>query len=101
MKKSIQIVVFLTIVIFSTSGCKKCIECKNVCYDCGPTANILCSSDFPSQAAFDALIVSVESTGRTCNITTSTKNFDVCDKPSTVKNFQDYYEALLYKCEAK
>ncbi len=92
---------FFVLITFSLSGCKKCIVCKNVCYDCGPSANILCSSDFPSQPAFDALLASVRSTGLTCNQTTSSKNFDVCDDKKTVKNFQDYYEQLLYKCEDK
>lgn len=88
-------------ILFTFSSCKKCIVCKNVCYDCGPSTNILCSSDFPSQAAFNALIQSVESTGRTCNLTTSSKNLEICDNKQTVKNFQDYYESLLYKCENK
>ena len=101
MKKSIRTITIFAVFILSVSSCQKCITCKNVCYDCGPSANILCSSDFPTQAAFDALLVSVQSTGRTCTQTTSTKNFDVCDDKKTVKNFQDYYEQLLYKCEVK
>lgn len=91
----------ISVCLLLISSCKKCIECHNVCYDCGPTANIVCSDIATTQAQFNALIESIESTGRTCTVTTSTKSFDVCDKPSTVKNFQDYYEEQLYKCEDK
>jgi hypothetical protein len=101
MNKSTLVTTFFAIIILSISSCQKCITCKNVCYDCGPSSNILCSSNFPTQAAFDALLVSVESTGRTCIQTTSTESFDVCDDKKTVKNFQDYYEQSLYRCESK
>ncbi len=101
MKKLNQPIVIFAIIILSISSCQKCVTCKNVCYDCGPSTNILCSSDFPTQAAFDALVASVRSTGRTCTLTSSTKSFDVCDDKKTINNFQDYYEQLLYKCESK
>lgn len=83
------------------ASCRKCIECRNICYDCGPNTNVICSDAATTQAQFNALIQAIESTGKTCTLTSSTKIQRFCDKKSTLDNIKRAYEDDLYECASQ
>lgn len=95
------IYILLFFFMLSFSACKKCIVCSNICYQCTSTVGNICSTDFPTQAAFDTIISYERGSGDTCSLVQSTKSTDVCGGPTDLNNFKNLYQAEGYTCTNK
>lgn len=97
MKNSKTILLLFVAFALTFASCKKCIVCKDRCYKCPNSTDVLCNSDFATDQQFDTVIKYIGN----CNQVTSPNQVEICDKTNNVKTIQATYESKRYTCTNK
>jgi hypothetical protein len=90
----------ITCVYLSTTSCKKCFTCNNICLRCAKQNSYIdfCNTDHSVPTSFDNTKSDLEKGGFICTTIQSSQSFNYCDNPTTANNLKKTYERLSYYC---
>jgi hypothetical protein len=84
----------LSLLLFSTYSCKKCIVCRNYCYQCDKLQGLQCNTDFETNQVFDTIMKL-----NSCKSVNPSIEYKICDRNETSKNLKQLNEYARYVCD--
>lgn len=74
-------------------ACKKCIVCRNYCYQCEQLQGIRCNTDFTTNQVFDTIMKL-----NNCQSVNPSVEYRICDRNETINNLKNLNEYARYIC---
>ena len=100
--------VFVSTLIISVSGCKKCFHFYNECVLCTYADSLqmvsrrFCRDSFNTQSQFESAISADSAVGYVCSATASTYTYDFCSNQAGKGTYPDYFnQGNKIKCDEK